>query len=1075
MEQIYYTQCPVGYGLGASNGFQIKRLGAGYPTSGDFRHLGLRAFPGGGRTLAPPALRYRRDGGVAEVAWLTPRPNEYETERGLWGRPGGHFAHGLRLDDAEMRSIQHWPAGLYDGPAWKRADREPSRGRPPDDFDLGAAGPSRPPDFADVAPLAVDIEPERLATLLTALATVAREGRTLFLIDEPHRLGPRIALLTFAFPEPLRADLTFSTYHDRPEELPGYRIQGTIPAARPNRAALMSLGVVADLTAGTFEPRVEPAPWARTLAGWLTRHGPIDEADWTATEARSKAARRVDPPESAWSDAWLGPLFAYPEARRSPAAPGDPREWADLRTFAEWLGRSGLAEDWVRARPPGWWLEAAPSGGPIAEARAALIAHADLRETWRVAVDNAGWGEAVAAWVRDAGAADRDEAIAAILRSTPRSSRPSFARALLKGLTAEAGAAVLDRLRADPSSDRGMLLPLEAGAAAAAILAGADPGPLHAVVAEALEIPGATSAVLDAVEATPGDRPESVAAIAPAVAGAFGLEGPGGGREGLAWALRRGGAAPAWLAPALRPILADPGRAGAWGQLPDRTPEALRPELARAVLGLARDPGLPDEAFRWGVERLLLPLAPRPNDPTWAETYLRRTPSDLELIRRLFSPESRKLGVPAWLDQARARGEVSPEQAARVDNCRAYARSLKSGDPWSLLAIDLPGVPPEERGLLLGQMLAHVAGPALEGLPFVLDACRGAWADAFRAGSPGLRSLAAPLARCLATTGSPPDRWLDRLAAIADRLGLAGEGGRGFEPDGLAAEVVAATAAIPEAVRWPLRQHLLRDENAWRLLTADVRRELAEEAPEATPEVLLRWDRQLVQEKPERFFAAFLNACDGPRLAAAVSARAADLKSLPPLPWWAHARQDDDASDDLRDAYARTVPLAPLPEGRLYLVRNWVAGPARDPASSPGLSPFGLARWRCLEAITNFRQAGLDAAARWPVVTAWEADLPLATLPSDDRHRFVAWLVLGLEAAESHQLARLAKWLVAAGLDDPDRLTRWADEIDGLAEVPAQTRILRAGMVGDLRAEIRTLIRESRGAKRPRPPRGGQA
>ncbi len=53
MEQIYYTQCPVGYGLGASNGFQIKRMTAAYPVSGDFRHFGFRAFPGGGRTLAP--------------------------------------------------------------------------------------------------------------------------------------------------------------------------------------------------------------------------------------------------------------------------------------------------------------------------------------------------------------------------------------------------------------------------------------------------------------------------------------------------------------------------------------------------------------------------------------------------------------------------------------------------------------------------------------------------------------------------------------------------------------------------------------------------------------------------------------------------------------------------------------------------------------------------------------------------------------------------------------------------------------------------------------------------------------
>src|SRR3954447_8631196 len=88
MEQIYYTQCPMGYGLGVSNGFQIKRRSKEYPASGDFRHLGMKAFLPGTKTLAPPALRYRRDGEVAELAWLTPRAQEYETERGLWGRPG---------------------------------------------------------------------------------------------------------------------------------------------------------------------------------------------------------------------------------------------------------------------------------------------------------------------------------------------------------------------------------------------------------------------------------------------------------------------------------------------------------------------------------------------------------------------------------------------------------------------------------------------------------------------------------------------------------------------------------------------------------------------------------------------------------------------------------------------------------------------------------------------------------------------------------------------------------------------------------------------------------------------------
>lgn len=94
MDQLYYTQCPAGYGLGTSNGAQVKRRSPGYPSAGDLRHLGMRPFVPGTTTLAPACLRYQRAGEEAEVAWLTPRAKEYETEKGLWGRPGGYFAQG---------------------------------------------------------------------------------------------------------------------------------------------------------------------------------------------------------------------------------------------------------------------------------------------------------------------------------------------------------------------------------------------------------------------------------------------------------------------------------------------------------------------------------------------------------------------------------------------------------------------------------------------------------------------------------------------------------------------------------------------------------------------------------------------------------------------------------------------------------------------------------------------------------------------------------------------------------------------------------------------------------------------
>ncbi len=1062
MEQIYYTQCPVGYGLGASNGFQIKRMSAGYPVSGDFRHFGLRAFPGGGRTLAPPVLRYRRDGEVAEIAWLTPRPQEYETERGFWGRPGGVFAHGLRVALDDLAPIRHWPAGLFDGPQWRRADREPTRGRPPDEFPIEAGALASPPDFAAVADRAagLGLDPDRLARLLASVAAVAREGRTLFLIDNPARLGPVIALLTFAFPEALRADLTFSTYHDRPEELPGFRIQGTATVARPNKLALASLGVVADLAAGTFDPRVEAPRWARTLAAWFLGRGAIDEADWSATDARSSTARRSGPPEACWADDWLDHLVGFPAAYRSRDVPADGPAWVELGSFATWSGRAGLGDEWLRPRGPSWWLEVSLDDRRSPEARSALVEHLALRDAWRGEAMPAAWGDVVALWFREVEGAERDEAVGGILRNVPRTARPSFARSLLRGLTTDGASAVLRQLRADPATDRATLLPLEAGAEVAALLQGGRAGPLARIVTDALALPGATSAILEAAEAGLVDRPDALPLVASELVAAFDLDGSSGNAEGLAWALRHGKGASGWLGPALRPLLADAGGASAWLGLRDRTPEPLRPALARAFLGVAGDPGLPDEPFRWGVEALLMPLAPRPNDPSWAGTYLARIGSDWDLIRRLSSSDSHKLGVPAWLDQARTRGELSAEQAARIDNCRSYVRSLKSGDPRSLLAVDMPGVPPEERGKLLAQMLDHVGGATLEGLPLVLDACREAWPGAFRAGAPGLRALAWPLARRLAGLRLPPEGWVDRLVPIVDRLGLKGNDGEGFEPEGLASEVVAAAAGVDADQPWPRRQLLLDDDARWRALAADARRELAAGPAEGAADVVDRWDNKLSQGKPERFFALMLNACDGERLAGVVSARALDLKTLPPLPWWRHDRHPG-AIDDLRDAYARTVPLAPLPVGGLSKVRAWIGqGWMSDP---------GLARWRCLEGITNFQHAGADASARWPVVVAWEADLPLDQIDADDRHRFVAWVVAGLDEAEPFQVARLAKWLFRSGLEDPDRLNRWADEPVGLAEVPHQTRLLRADLVGDLRAELITLRNEARG-KRPRVP-----
>ena len=321
MDQLYYTQCPAGYGLGTSNGAQVKRRGAGYPSAGDLRHLGMRPFVPGTTTLAPACLRYQRAGEEAEVAWLTPRAKEYETEKGLWGRPGGHFAHGLWLEKKELKALANWPAGLFGGAFWKCADPGPSRGLAPEPLVVDAGALRCRPTFAEVAPLAEGLSPATLARLLTALAGAAREGRALFVVDEARRLGDLAGLLTFAFPEALRPALTFSTYHDKPEELPGFRLQGTIPEARPNREALRALGVVADVAGGTFEPAVEPARWAKVLAGWLVHRGPGDGLAWEASDRRARDAATDD----AWDDDRLDRVFGLrPAAKPRRPEPAQP-------------------------------------------------------------------------------------------------------------------------------------------------------------------------------------------------------------------------------------------------------------------------------------------------------------------------------------------------------------------------------------------------------------------------------------------------------------------------------------------------------------------------------------------------------------------------------------------------------------------------------------------------------------------------------------------------------------------------------------------------------------------------------
>ena len=70
MEQIYYTQCPVGYGLGASNGFQVKRLSRGLSDLGRLPPPGAPGLPGRGPDAGParPPLSAGRRGRRGRLA-----------------------------------------------------------------------------------------------------------------------------------------------------------------------------------------------------------------------------------------------------------------------------------------------------------------------------------------------------------------------------------------------------------------------------------------------------------------------------------------------------------------------------------------------------------------------------------------------------------------------------------------------------------------------------------------------------------------------------------------------------------------------------------------------------------------------------------------------------------------------------------------------------------------------------------------------------------------------------------------------------------------------------------------------
>jgi hypothetical protein len=1067
MKQIYYTQCPIGYGLGASNGFQIKRLSPGYPVSSDFRHLGIRAFVAGTRTLAPPTLRYRRgDDGIAEVAWLTPRSHEYETERGLWGRPGGHFAHGVRLDDGELKKIGNWPAGLFDRPLWVRTDRGPSRGEPPPPLDVSADDLRAPLTFESVAPLAGH-DVDQLARLLTAVGIAVREGRTLFVIDVPERLGDRIGLLTFAFPDPWRAAITFSTYHDRPEELPGFRIQGTLAIARPNRLALLSQGIIADLERGSIEPQLEPAAWATMLAGWFCRRDAGDAKAWNELGALAQRAGGGLRAEVLWSAEWLDDVFGTHAMLRNASSELDgPSAWQSLAHLTRWAAASRLGKACARIRGPRWWQ---PRVVDLAEAREALLAQLALPEAWAAEGQGDAWGTTFAQWIRRCEPAEQRQRIVQVLAEVPEAARASFLRAMLREWSLESVDEVLRWLKGLPDLDPALLLPSEVRGAVDASSTRGDIRPLRDVLARALSARHALAATLDALELEARANPQARTALATTAADCLEAAAESSIADFQRWALRQGDAAVEWLAPFLRRVFANPHARDEWTAVRSRTPNDLQSALARVALEVTAAADL-QEAFPWSVEELLLrlPEPERPAERFWPGLYLDRSPSDLRLLDQVYERGDGPRALLDWLKAAHQRGELTPVQFARLKNIHALHRALRTQDPRSLGQVDFSAISPRDRPALLARMIAGLDTASVDAVQMVLGWCRDAWPGAFASENAQLAALADGLieARALVNTRRIPARWWQTVGAIVSHLQLGSGPARGFEPDGLAAELVGATAGRlgQGPAVWEFRRFVLQQEPGWRTLAGDLRRELEGQGPSGGLGVFHRWDDSLDKGPlTARFFELFLNVADDALMEAITWEKSDDVRNLD-LAWW-NAAQVPGAVPDLRDRFIRAATIAPVEPLALASVEKWlfpirrglaVVDPSDDLApldadaarpvitrESNRLSAFGRLRWRCLEALSGFVNAGgILSSARWGHLIDAKEPLRLDVLHEGDRYRFVAWLIAMTDELEVElelvPIVQLAEWLWKMNVRDAARIeSGWVLELEGLKEVSA--------------------------------------
>ncbi len=1091
MEQIYYTQCPIGYGLGASNGFQIKRVSAGYPLTADFRHFNMRAFVPGSRELAPAALRYRREDSVAEIAWLTPRLQEYETERGVWGRPGGHFTHGVRLDEGELAALWNWPAGLFNASCKRRSDPVRTLDQEPEVVALSRDDLNPDPEFRSVAPLSQGLSSDYLAKLLAAVADAAQREGTLVLVDRADRIVQIIALLTFVFPAPMRRELTFSTYHDRPEELIGFRLQGTIPGVRLNRAALVQNGRIADLSSESIDPPIEPAWWARTLAERIIKANEQAENAHDRINKYAEIIIKRIPVESLWTDARLDAMIGIESAaRKNPSIPSDAATWARMIDLIRFAAEVGLDREWTGAHDVSWWRRAGENATNLPHARASFRLHGRLAAAWRGAdppLAGRLWGVAVAPWLAAESGETRIKWIVDWLRVAPDSARASFLAAATSHLPERIAEEVRLNLAQSEHVDRPMLLLLGLRGAAAEAIERENDSKLNSLLKEAIPNETIAISILAGLDDIAGDRAWVRRRFAEILADAIDwLEF----RAPFEWALRHDRGID-WMAPALRRMFADPMNIDDWRRLWGLAIDPLKPVLAWIVLDIAHDESLPFEGFRWGVEEALLSLdeSVRPADPAWPGRYIDAAKSDYLFTQKFVSrkPESRRLRD--WIDRAQERGELEARHADRLAVCRGFAEALLTNDLELLSSRRLPAVFPEDRGPLVWSYFKKLKEAPLEYAQALISHCADEWPGAFAAGAKGLDGLAraiAPLFLRFLVDRNPnfnaesrAKKWFEHAVRSLEWVGASADASDGFAADGLIAEIVAATSTLVRGVDpWPLRQLLINRNDAWKCLAIDLRNDLESNVGEEPVERFAEWDRRL-SIPPDRsgcLYEIALNVCRGETSIALVASRSHELNAFDkPIFWW-----NDEAPGEAVDVRNRVVflaPIDPLPRDDLRALRRWLGkvtthrdqgandeeialaevdddGASKivfDPTYAR-LTPRAQKRWKVIESLSLFRIfSDQPAETRWKVLLDASGDLRLEILTQDERFHFFSWLIYLSEEYPMDWIDRIADW-IGLSLGDPDRLGEWAGELD--FEVSAEKRVQSLEFVSLMKREL---------------------